>query len=726
MSRPFPPVAPACSAAPASRLPRLSALALAVAALPGVAQAQIPDPLQAAAGSPIEAAAEPGAAGAPVNTLEAIQVSGNWFGTGLQNSARNFAGARTVVGKQDIDASGASSFGELMRRIPGVQASENSGSAGSAISLNIGVRGLTGRYSPRSTVLLDGIPLAVAPYGQPQLSFAPVSLNNMEGVDVVRGGGAVRYGPQNVGGIINFRSRAIPSEAGLVGDVSVRQNDYAKGEGHNTQYSAFFGSQLDSGLGLALLYSGLSGSDWRAGSDEKVNDIALKFRYELGATSEVYGKLSYYDVSSRTPGGLSVAQYQADPFQNTRPTDFWNGDRRAVDVGYLNTLSATQEFEIRSYYSESSRQSALINAARTQLAYQPRNYQVLGIEPRYTQRLSLGATTHDLTLGYRFLRERGDDNSYSQTLASGALGATTTFDNATDAQAVYLDDKIALGAWRVTPGLRFEHIQSQRDDRAAGQRFDVKNNKSLPSLNVAYLLTQDLTLFANYGSSFGPVQNTQLNSQTPANPLRPELARTVELGSRWSGRGLNAELTVFRIRFDNQIQQVPGSNPAVFQNIGATQHQGVESAVDYSFDKHGPLAGLNVYANYSYTRALQESGPSAGLDVPFYARNTDTVGARYTQGDWSFNLSSTHQSSQYSDNANTVAENAAATVGRVPGFRLWNAQASWKLPFARGAELLAGVNNLADKRYYTRNVDANAGRMVGAPRMVYLQGRYAF
>ena len=31
------------------------------------------------------------------------------------------------------------------------------------------------RYSPRSTVLLDGVPLAVAPYGQPQLSFAPVS-----------------------------------------------------------------------------------------------------------------------------------------------------------------------------------------------------------------------------------------------------------------------------------------------------------------------------------------------------------------------------------------------------------------------------------------------------------------------------------------------------------------------------------------------------------------------
>jgi Fe(3+) dicitrate transport protein len=46
-------------------------------------------------------------------------------------------------------------------------------------------------------VLIDDIPLAFAPYGQPPLSFAPVSLGNIESMDVVRSGGAVRYGPQN-------------------------------------------------------------------------------------------------------------------------------------------------------------------------------------------------------------------------------------------------------------------------------------------------------------------------------------------------------------------------------------------------------------------------------------------------------------------------------------------------------------------------------------------------
>ncbi|WP_425127884.1 TonB-dependent receptor plug domain-containing protein, partial [Burkholderia anthina] len=161
----------------------------------------------------------------PQNTtvLDTINVSGDWLGSGLQNSVKTFAGARTVVNHQAIE--------------------------------DIGVRGLTGRYAPRSTILLDGIPLAFAPYGQPQMSFAPISLGNIQSIDVVRSGGSVRYGPQNVGGVINFRTRDIPSQPGLSADATMRENIYTHG-GASTQYSTFLGTQMDNGLGVALLYSG--------------------------------------------------------------------------------------------------------------------------------------------------------------------------------------------------------------------------------------------------------------------------------------------------------------------------------------------------------------------------------------------------------------------------------------------------------------------------------------
>lgn len=660
--------------------------------------------------------------------LEAIQVSSDWLGSGLENSVKGFAGARTVVKKEEIQATGANSIGDVMRRIPGVQSTDNAGTAGSAISLNIGVRGLTGRYSPRSTVLLDGIPLAVAPYGQPHLSFAPVSLDNIESIDVVRGGGAVRYGPQNVGGIINFKTKAIPAQPGAAADVTVRESWYGEG-GSTRRYSAYAGNQWDNGLGVAVLYSGLDGATWRQNSNETVNDLAFKFRYQIDSGSEIYGKFSYYDVRSKTPGGLTVAQYNANPFQNTRPYDYWSGDRKGVDLGYINFLSDTQELEVRTYYNESFRESYLASGAGNtpaSVTHQPRYYEVLGIEPRYTQRVTVGSVSNDVTVGYRYLQERGHDDAVTRNFATGNVTSSAINDNATDAHAFYIDDKIAIGAWRITPGVRFEKIESVRSTRGTGNSYEVKNNKALPSLNVAYLLNPALTLFVNYGTSFGPVQNTQLNSQTPGNPLIPELAKTVEAGMRWSGSQLNAEVTAFNMRFDNQIQQVTGVTPATFRNIGATRHEGVETAIDYSFDKAGMLAGLNVFANYTYVRATQESGLDAGKDVPFYSRHTDSIGTRYQTGPWDFNLSSTHQSRQFSDNANTVAENAAATIGEIPGFRLWNAQARLKVPNVRGLDIRAGVNNLTDKRYYTRNIDGNAGRMVGAPRTLYLQANYAF
>jgi len=126
----------------------------------------------------------------------------------------------------------------------------------------------------------------------------------------------------------------------------------------------------------------------------------------------------------------------------------------------------------------------------------------------------------------------------------------------------------------------------------------------LPFVSNAYLINRDITLLTNYTASFGPVQNLQLNSHTPNNPFVPELAKTIEASTRWKSKKLSAELTIFNIRLDNQTQQVPGTLPETFMNIGKTKHDGIETVIDYASDKNGSLAGLSVFANYTYTRTL--------------------------------------------------------------------------------------------------------------------------
>ena len=142
-----------------------------------------------------------------------IKVVGNWLGDADAAVVQNHPGARTVIRREAMVEQGAMNVGDVLKRVPGVQVQDANGTGGSDISLNVGVRGLTSRLSPRSTVLIDGIPAAFAPYGQPQLSMAPISSGNLDSIDVVRGAGSVRYGPQNVGGVINFVTRAIPEQA---------------------------------------------------------------------------------------------------------------------------------------------------------------------------------------------------------------------------------------------------------------------------------------------------------------------------------------------------------------------------------------------------------------------------------------------------------------------------------------------------------------------------------
>jgi Fe(3+) dicitrate transport protein len=65
------------------------------------------------------------------------------------------AGARTIINRNRLDEVAATSIKDALKQVPGVQVQENNGTGGSDVSLNIGVRGLASRLSPRSTVLLD-------------------------------------------------------------------------------------------------------------------------------------------------------------------------------------------------------------------------------------------------------------------------------------------------------------------------------------------------------------------------------------------------------------------------------------------------------------------------------------------------------------------------------------------------------------------------------------------
>jgi Fe(3+) dicitrate transport protein len=235
--------------------------------------------------------------------LGASTVVGDWLADARQDNVFEHPGARDVVRREAFERSGASSAREVLNRIPGVNAPENNGTGSHDLALNFGIRGLNPRLASRSTVLMDGIPVPFAPYGQPQLSLAPISLGNMDAVDVVRGGGAVRYGPQNVGGIVNFVTRAIPEEATFKAAMQNQISPSSSQDGLKNNANLLIGGTNANGLGGALLYSGTRGSDWREHSDTQIDDLMLKGKLQLDEANSLHAMAQYYEGEAEMPGG---------------------------------------------------------------------------------------------------------------------------------------------------------------------------------------------------------------------------------------------------------------------------------------------------------------------------------------------------------------------------------------------------------------------------------------
>ena len=674
--------------------------------------------------------AQPGTAGAAVE-LGASSVVGDWLGAAEQTNVFEHPGARDVVRREDFERTGATSARDVLNRIPGVNAPQNNGTGSHDMAMNFGIRGLNPRLATRSTVLMDGIPVPFAPYGQPQLSFAPVSMGNMDAVDVVRGGGAVRYGPQNVGGIVNFVTRAIPDAPTVKGGLQTQASPSSSHDGFKTTGNLLAGGTADNGLGGALLYSGVRGGDWREHSDTRIDDLILKGKYQIDDANSLNAQAQYYEGEADMPGGLSAADYKADPYQSTRHYDKFWGRRTLVNFGY-RYQEDRREFTANTFFTKTLRSGYLDQG--NFLSLSPREYWVRGVETRFSQGFELGQTQHEMSVGYRYISEAGHELRYRTPISANQQLPNTDSRNdrdtrgGTQAHAFYIDDRIDIGRWTFTPGIRYEMIDSQQTNNLTNVKYQGDYTTALPALNVLYHVNENWNLYANTEGSFGSVQYSQMPNRVTGGEVKPEKARTWELGTRYDNGNLRAEIGAFLINFDNQYDSNQTNDTVIAR--GETRHQGIETSINYALDGLSPaLAGFDVHASYAFVDAtIREDGPNKGNRVPFSARHKGTLGVGYTQGPWKLDLDSNYQSSQFADNANTQAESADGSTGRIPGYMVFSSRAGYDFgPQLSDLSVAVGVKNIFNHQYYTRSFDDNnKGKYVGEPRTIYVQTSLAF
>lgn len=646
---------------------------------------------------------------------------------------RQVPGSVELVTIEEIRASHSFDAADLLRRVPGLTVREDSGPAG--MRLNIGVRGLNPDRSRQVLVLEDGLPLALAPYGEPEMYYSP-PIERMQRIEILKGSGSILYGPQTVGGVVNFVTPDPPARPRASLDLL----------GGNDGLFSALGSFGTTAGRLGVFVSGLhKRADGFRALRYDITDltskatVALRDGHSLGV--KVQG---YTEDSNSTYLGLTQAQFETNPNQNLVPDDrlkvrrlFGSAHHRAI-LGGTTPVSTTffmydtQRFWRRSDYDRQFSASRRYIASggnpllpggavwvRETSSARDREFLVAGVETRVARDHALFGVRQSFEGGGHYLFERAEDRRVDYAQPTGGTGTVREDENRpAHAVTVFAQNRLFLGdRVTVTPGVRAvrysydRHITRQRVG-GVPTAVDIRGGDELtefvPGLGATFSPSLAVTLFGGAHRGFAPPRvKDAITSTGESLLLDAERSWNYEAGARWAPRaGLHASATFFVLDFTNQIIPAAQSGGATTTliNGGETLHRGFElaGAVDVA-DRLPGSETVNVELRYAWLEAARfTSGLHAGHRLPYAPESTLTLMLTYRdRSGFGVQADGTYLSAQFGDNTETVPGSADGTIGRVPAYAVWNLAVDYR--FAASSRLtltpFVSVKNVTDRVY---------------------------
>ncbi len=659
-----------------------------------------------------------------------------------------FPGSATLIDAQELRATRPFSGNESFKLVTGVHVQEEEGGGFRA---NIGMRGLDPDRSRTVLVLEDGVPVALAPYGEPEMYYTP-PIDRMERVELLKGSGSILFGPQTVGGVINYVTADPPLTPR--GRLALMGGSGAFGMANLSYGGTWSAAGFQGGL-LRRQAENIRGLTFEQ------TDVTVKAALTLGANDVLGLKLGVYDESSNsTYVGLTDSIFRVDP-------SFYPGaDDRLAIRRYSASLSHERSFArgsavktvayayqtIRNWrrqdyqYTQSGNSYLFLNSAGNR----NRRFEVAGLEPRFRIAHGLG----EFEGGVRAHYERAFEQRINGETATSSSGAIRDDEVRTGyAFAAFAQNRFAItDRLRVTVGGRVEFFtynrrilrtRVRRDVRDASgevvgttrvaEDVDLRSGDKLvaviPGVGVSWFAGSHATLFVGVHRGFAPprVKDALIYSdevlppdQQPGDPVSLELdaeeSWNFEVGTRSQPiPGLFVEVTGFYLDFSNQIVEPSLSAGTAGQvqlaNQGATRHRGVESALGVDW---GLLAGWSwsfrtdmryTYSDARFARDRFIQAPSGdtvnvnGNRLPYAPEHLVALSALVTlPSSLTLKVDAVRVSEQFADNFETATSSPNGRNGAIPAQTVWNVAGSYHIPGTR-ISAVGSVKNLFDNLY---------------------------
>jgi Fe(3+) dicitrate transport protein len=644
-----------------------------------------------------------------------------------EGEASSIPGAIDIISPEEMEMIQPASLQDALKTVPGVNARDEEGYG--AIP-NIGIRGLSPNRSTKVLILEDGAPI------QPSLFLSNASyysppVERISSIEVLKGATGLRYGPNTIGGVINYQSKT-PLKDGIVkgklGSHGYRLLELEAGTSSEKK---------SMGGGINLITSEANGF---RNNGYRMNDILVKGGIAIGQSQWLGLKLTRYENEINTSYvGLRPDEFIHTPTKNPAPDDQFLSNRTSFDINHELEIDTSTKLKTLMYWSQLERNfwrrdvasktrqgTSFVDCGGTAYCVtgRNRNFDMLGIDSRLFTNYQAFGIQNESEIGVRLHSETMSNKTERSNAGPRARTGVIIGNENNDAKAIalYLQNRFLFtDQFAVTPGVRVESYRQNRKNEMNGVQGQANNTELVPGIGATWQLAPELQLYSSVYKGFAPAMiSAAISGDGVDQKLDAERSMNIEFGFRGQAQKWTYEGAAFRMDFSNQIVNQALSGGISKTNGGQSLHQGAEGALGYAI-----TSAWSVLANATYIPVAEFKGGTLGPignRIPYTPKLTGNLGLNYSKDGLKSFLNAYHVSSQYADSANTVQESNDGTKGLIPSFTTLN----WSIVYSpqKDLKLFGVVRNLFDKKFISgRSPD---GIFPGAERNFELGLAYQF
>ena len=603
--------------------------------------------------------------------------------TGFDDVQSNQIKNTTIVTAQDIHNKGYNTIEEILKRTPGVNFVNN----GFGYIVDVRGQGVQGA-AKNVKVLVDGSPLNILDMSHAILPLNSISVEDIEKIEIINGGGTVLYGGGTAGGVINVITKKTQEEP-------VKNKIYYQNSSFDTNKFGFRTSiKFADNFLLDLAYENVNGNGYRRGDKRDGENLRGGFTYNIADNQILRFKATRYKEESKESDGITKTQLNNDRKQAGITLTESDLDRTEYSLNYEIKPTDNLTFSLLGYNQKTIRdydQEAPAGRMTHKTDGQFKDRKT-GVDLKGKYNYGSG----NVIFGYEYIKNSSNRSSYgAMYMRNRRLFPTSTvdIDLQKNTHSAFIQGRHSFtDKFEGTLGYRYEHADydiHRTDGRNVINKNTKKSNNAYETgLNFKYSDTGNV--YAKYERGYRSPSPTEMVDKSITrgyvlNNLKSEKYDTYEIGIKDMIGPSFVSLTGFYTNKNDEILiDMPSGHGLnwTYKNLQKTERKGVELFAEQYFGT------FRVNESVSYVDAKISKGADKNKKIPYVSKTKATLGANYEV------LTGLNLTADLNYFSNSVDGN----YEKIKGYSTTDLGVSYAHKTGLGVQ--AGVKNVFGKKYY--------------------------